>query len=237
MRWGAGLAILGVSVLAGLAATSGFGQVVSFLPRTAPTGRYGRVPTPPVQSAAGSPFPVEPTELPPWASNVLFSFVLGLAIVLAIWLIWRVLQLVQRGRRPMAKHATNQIALPVIDEAEVEEQLRVSIDQLRLGGSVDDAIIACWRRLEDLAADSGIERRPSQTSSEFTVDVLAQTRAEPADLTDLARLYRRAMFGRVAPDESARNEAIGCLQRLSAALTSPVAAGEAPAPDEARADA
>lgn len=213
--------VLGGSVLVGLAATSGFGDVVTFLPRTVPTGRYGQAPTPPVQSALDPGVNRDPVTPPGWVSNVLYSVLLALSIVLVCWLIWRVLQLVRQGRRPVAKAAVNQVSLPVLDEAQVEEQLRASIDELRLGGSVDDAIIACWRRLEDLAAASGIERRPSQTSTEFTVDLLAQTRAEASDLNQLARLYRRAMFDSQAPGEDARAEAIGCLQRISGALTAP----------------
>jgi hypothetical protein len=79
-----------------------------------------------------------------------------------------------------------------------------------------DAVVAAWLQLEEAAAESGLVRPPAQTPAEFTVTVLAATRADEAATLELLQLYHRARFSRhpVGPAEVAA--ATDCLTRISA---------------------
>ena len=79
-----------------------------------------------------------------------------------------------------------------------------------------DAVVAAWLQLEEAAAESGLVRPPAQTPAEFTVTVLAATRADERATLELLELYHRARFSRhpVGPPEVAA--AADCLGRISA---------------------
>jgi hypothetical protein len=57
-----------------------------------------------------------------------------------------------------------------------------------------DAVIAAWVALEEAAARSGVARQRAQTASEFTVQVLDATQANPASTRRLLDLYLAARF-------------------------------------------
>ncbi|MCC2333687.1 DUF4129 domain-containing protein [Cellulomonas wangsupingiae] len=58
-----------------------------------------------------------------------------------------------------------------------------------------DAVIGAWVAVETAAARTGVERDRAQTASEFAVDVLGATRADPAATRELLGLYLEARFG------------------------------------------
>ncbi len=79
-----------------------------------------------------------------------------------------------------------------------------------------DAIVAAWLAVEAAAASSGLPRKPAQTPTEFTTDVLSRTPADPAAVTGLLRLYHRARFSSQAPSAADVDEArrlLGVLAR------------------------
>lgn len=98
--------------------------------------------------------------------------------------------------------------------AEVVDEVLVTIER----GSTRDAIIACWLRLEDVAAAAGVGRRPAETAEELTARVLAAYRVDPATLARLADLYREARFSDHALGESERAEARSSLARIRSEL-------------------
>jgi hypothetical protein len=65
----------------------------------------------------------------------------------------------------------------------------------KVGGPPSDAVIAAWVQLEESAAETGVERRPHQTPTEFTAAVLAGQNADEQALRTLRTLYHRARFG------------------------------------------
>jgi len=90
----------------------------------------------------------------------------------------------------------------------------------RTGGPPSDAVIRAWLGLEESAADVGTERRPDQTSTEFTTDVLAAHDVDPAALTTLRSLYQRARFGEPATvTERDVDAAVTALDRIADTLT------------------
>lgn len=90
----------------------------------------------------------------------------------------------------------------------------------RTGGPPSDAVIRAWLGLEESAAECGTERRPDQTSTEFTADVLAAHDVDPGALTTLRSLYQRARFGE--PDTVTERDvdaAVTALDRIADTLT------------------
>ncbi|GEA85741.1 MULTISPECIES: DUF4129 domain-containing protein [Cellulomonas] len=57
-----------------------------------------------------------------------------------------------------------------------------------------DAVIAAWVALEQSAERSGVVRERAQTATEFTLDLLDTTRADPAASRTLLDLYLAARF-------------------------------------------
>lgn len=90
----------------------------------------------------------------------------------------------------------------------------------RAGGPPSDAVVRAWLVLEESAAESGTARRPEQTSTEFTADVLGAHDVDPAALRTLRSLYQRARFGQ--PDsvtEQDADAAAAALDRIADTLT------------------
>lgn len=85
-------------------------------------------------------------------------------------------------------------------------------------GEPRDAIVACWVRLEDVAAQAGIERRPSETSAELTERVLGTHWVSDERLDGLSRLYREARYSSHTMTEAARQRARAALEEIRAEL-------------------
>ncbi|ONI77727.1 hypothetical protein ALI144C_30210 [Actinosynnema sp. ALI-1.44] len=66
----------------------------------------------------------------------------------------------------------------------------------KIGGPPSDAVIAAWVQLERSAAETGVERQPHQTPTEFTAAVLTEQNADEEALATLRTLYHRARFGK-----------------------------------------
>jgi len=92
----------------------------------------------------------------------------------------------------------------------------------RAGGPPSDAVVRAWLVLEESAAESGTARRPDQTSTEFTADVLAAHDVDPAALRTLRSLYQRARFAESASatvTEADADAAAAALDRIADTLT------------------
>jgi hypothetical protein len=81
-------------------------------------------------------------------------------------------------------------------------------------GSPRNAIVACWLRLEKVAAEAGVPSDPSETSTEFTTRVLGALAFDPAMINGFAGLYREARFSRHELGEPARRAAVAALRSL-----------------------
>lgn len=163
-----------------------------------------------------------------WAT-FLARTLIGVAVVLAaVYLVRRALDLGRwlrnRGRRPpdddpepdgptallaQATSAAEAILSDVEDQRELLET-----------GTPRNAIVACWHRFEIQAADAGVPRRRSETSSEFTLRLLDLVDADLDAVAVLARLYREARFSDHDLGEPARDEARTALDALHRGLSS-----------------
>lgn len=81
-----------------------------------------------------------------------------------------------------------------------------------------DAVIAAWVALEDAAEGSGVVRDAAQTATEFTLDLLDATEADPDASRVLLDLYLAARFSEheIRPDDVTR--ARGALAAIGAGV-------------------
>lgn len=160
---------------------------------------------------------------PSWLSDLLLVLAGLVAVSVATVLVIVVVRIVRgvqwrprAGRRPTADDELAPDAVAAQLSAAVNETL-ATIER----GQTRDAIIACWLRLEDVAAQAGTERLPSQTAAEFTASVLGAHRVHPQPLTALADLYREARYSTHEMPDRARRQARGALELLRDDLARP----------------
>jgi hypothetical protein len=77
------------------------------------------------------------------------------------------------------------------------------------GGPPSDRVIAAWLSLEHAAMETGTERQPHETPTEFVGSVLAGHEVNREALDHLRRLYGRARFGVEGAMTDADAEAAG----------------------------
>ncbi len=150
------------------------------------------------------------------------SWLLPLAVVLAAvavvalswWLFRRYQQTAQERRR--ARDVRGSLVLPTTPEVPILRQgveaAQRSLDEI---ADPNNAVVAAWLALEDAAASSGVPRRPAETPTEFTVDVLRSTRADQAATRELLGLYHRARFSAAGVSRTDVNAASRCLAALA----------------------
>lgn len=171
--------------------------------------------------------------VPEWVSTLLAIALAALLVGTIVYVASRI-RTVQLNRRRKADKTPpgTYTELSEEDVADLEENFRTTVQRLRSGVDVDDAIVACWRQVEAVAERQGLARRPSQTAEEFTVDVLSGSRARREDMTTLADLYRASMFSTRTATEADREAAIACLEALSRDLVAVAPAAPAVATPE-----
>lgn len=177
----------------------------SFVTREAEEMPAGETPAAPAQPSS-----------PQGTSSAVATVLIVLGVILALvaaWVIYRM--------RKLARPAPT-----LAGEADEDEltatQVRAAFDDARAQLSTvieaHDAVIAAWLALERAIAAAGVRRRPSQTTLEFVVTVLATLQLDRSALDRLAHLYRRALFDDQPLAEPDRDEALELLDRLTANL-------------------
>jgi hypothetical protein len=162
--------------------------------------------------------------LPHWV-GVLFLTVLSvLAAALLALLIVHIVRVVRRMEwSERDKHPDKPDA--ELSPADLAKKLEAAVDEVLVQierGETNEAIIACWMRLEDVAAAAGTERRPAETSAELTARVLEEHQVSAGTLARLSELYREARFSAHALPDSSRDEARTALEQIRAELRSGV---------------
>lgn len=212
-----------VLVLASMGATSVWGPVVSILPFDPVPVETGPLPTMPVQTELpidldGEGMP-EPIQIPDWVGELVRAIAIAVVVALLAWLVAKVVRALRAPDMDKAAAAAGTaVEIPDIDEEEVTLSFEEALARLRSGVAVDDAVVECWRRLEQIASDSGVSRGPSETSEEFTTRILAHTSVDSAALERLASLYRQALFSTHVLTDADRDRAIDCIGQLAAQL-------------------
>jgi hypothetical protein len=81
------------------------------------------------------------------------------------------------------------------------------------------AVIACWVRLEQVAASAGTPRQPADSPTDLVTRLLAEHAVDAAVLAGFAEVYREARYATHVVDERMRGQARAALERLRAELT------------------
>lgn len=194
-----------------------YGQEESILPETPPVVSNTLPPDDrPVDVFEGVPEP--PVHLG-WLWS-LVALVLSLALGLAVLHVIRRHQLRDPASDPgSGDDEAGGVALLdglLPDLGELRSGVAGAAEELQAPARPADAVIAAWVALEASAGRSGVPRHPAATPTEFTVEVLDRTPAEPQAVRTLLALYLRARFGDerlTADDVATATEALSTLAR------------------------
>jgi hypothetical protein len=167
-----------------------------------------------VDTLPGADQPPARWRLPAWVGSLVrlaFVAVVGSFVVAA----WR--------RRPRWSGGALVAVAPagVGPTVEVGHHLAVDADAQRavlLEGAPRNAITACWLRLEDVVAATGLRRGVADTSTEFVRKVLAASTADADAINELAALFREARFSTHPMGERERMAALAALERVHRSL-------------------
>lgn len=228
------LVVLAVGLLTVLASASGTPWTVTDrfqLWGATPTSRQPAVTVSPQPAATRPPLPSSDTAS--LLAPLLWAALAVAVLALAFW-IWRVLPRPHQKAPPSTGLGADALGRPVEASAPALRQGLVSaqhlLDTVR---DPTDAVLAAWVALEQAAERSGVPRRPADTPTEFTVQVLSSTEADAAAVGTLLRLYHRARFSVGGVGPAAVTEARGCLDVLARSWSRFSATVE-PRPDELR---
>jgi hypothetical protein len=219
-RWWPLAAVLGLLGLTALAATRSKAQLDRIPPRTEEVITQVRKPTGSQATPAGGAGPAGDGAggLPDWVINaalVALAVLVVVALALVIWALVRD-QLRRTNRRGKRRQ-------PARNTPRTADDLVAALDAGLLDLSDTDldprrAVIACWLRLEQAAADAGTPRHPGDTPGDLVGRLLAEQQVDAGVLVDLAAVYRRARYASHTVDEDMRVDARAALQRLRADL-------------------
>jgi hypothetical protein len=157
-----------------------------------------------------------------WAGAALVGLVVAGFVVVVV-------QAVLRIRRSRRHHLAAVVLDPGLD-ADLEREARIPALLRGVGAAraslrehvvAGDAVIAAWMELEAAAHESGLDRHPAQTPTEFTATVLEATGADPDATGELLALYHRARFSNAPVAEVDVDRAGDCLARLAASWPTP----------------
>jgi len=105
-----------------------------------------------------------------------------------------------------------------IDPAALATAVARAEAHLAAAAEPGDAVVAAWVALEDEARLQGVGRRPAQTATEFTVELLTHSAAPAASVSVLRGLYHRARFTAHPVTSDDVVDARAALARIAAAL-------------------
>ncbi len=161
----------------------------------------------------------EDIEVHAWVRVLLFVLNIAFAVLVAALLVrYVVAPLVRRARARRLRGPREEVDFVALEPPQVvarallgdaAEQRRVLVE----GGSPRNAVVECWHRFESAAADAGFERRPWETSSEYTMRVLDVVDAYQPAVTALGDLYREARFSEHELSEDDRRIGAGRARR------------------------
>lgn len=140
---------------------------------------------------------------------LLAAFVITL-LVLAIWSLLTALR-----RRNRHRTSADETGLAAAAAAAAVARALPDLQRAVIAGSPRAGIIAAWIRLEQLAVDSGVSLRRSETPAELTIRVLDGLEVPGRWVLRLADLYREARFSDHPMTERDRAEAGTCLAQIA----------------------
>jgi hypothetical protein len=247
-------AMIGAAAVAASLATPGARSIpepeISFVaPRSAATGSLDTgagITAQPRSSRA-----VSTMEIPQWLQTVVgyICAVLGIAVFgYLTWLLIR-MALETRAKQPATPGNTDDVTMS--KRRAVLAAVDAGIAELASeDGDARSAVIACWVRLEEVAAAAGTPRSTSDSAADLVHRLLHAHQVSAPVLESLAELYRAARYGTHEIDPSMRARARHALSQLrdelarsrsgplehDAVLVGPAEAARRPRPSAPRPD-
>ena len=166
--------------------------------------------------------------IPDWLVRGGLTLLLGAAALLAILVIVRLVPRLERRRRPRRPEEEPVVYAPAMSPDRLARQVSHALADTLAAfrrGDREQAIIACWIRLEQIAEEAGFARHGSETSSELAERWLAQLPVSREPLLELAELCREARSSSHRLAESALVTARGALERLRREISTSASAG------------
>ena len=156
--------------------------------------------------------------LPRWLAD---AVIYGIGVVFAVVVLGVIVFVISqfwspaRGRRADF-HA---VAVPMTRREAVLAAVAAGIaDLARDDGDARSSIIACWVRLEQIAAAAGTERMAGESPSELVARLLHDHQVSANVLTSLAELYHSARYSSHTIDAAMRTQALAAFGRLRTEL-------------------
>lgn len=162
--------------------------------------------------------PKRPPVHPAGANHVVTLVLLALATLLALAiLVFVARRLKDRLHLPTWRRPPEEsLRLPgtPLDAEKVAAAVERAEQAVARPGAPRDAVVAAWVALEDAAGLSGVARDPAKTPTEFVVDVLDRTGADPRATRGLLAVYLHARFSADPVTASEVATAQACLGEL-----------------------
>lgn len=147
-----------------------------------------------------APTPSGEATASPWVTFVVLVLGTLVVVVLLLVLVRWLTQLLRAHLAPLATdESPPSVASDDVDDRWVpamQHGVRRATQELDDEQPPGDAVIAAWVALEHAAASGGLVRDRAETATEFTVDVLDATSADPAATRTLLDLYLAARYSR-----------------------------------------
>lgn len=156
---------------------------------------------------------------------VVITIMVGALVALAALVLFLLLRwlLVERVRRTaVLDRAASQPEDGDAAAAQVRDTLRAGLADLDAGGDPRRVVIACWLRLERVAARVGAARQVADTPAELVTRLLATHHVDDAALRRLAGAYRAARYAPSSVDDSLVETAREALREVDAQLVAGV---------------
>jgi hypothetical protein len=225
-RWWPLAAVIGLLFVISLAATRSAPQLDRITPRAAtPTTQAPLLP--PTRQPTATPTTETPVEaargLPDWIGTVTVVVLSVVVIAMIVILTWALMRDAARrrknrtGRRGPRRTGNTAEDLVAALDAGLEELSDTDRDPRR-------AVIACWVRLEQAAAEAGTPRHPGDSPTDLIGRLLAEQQVDAAVLAALMEVYREARYATHTVDDRMRQQARYALERLRADLGAEVTA-------------
>lgn len=164
--------------------------------------------------------PQQPWTENPWVNAVTMVAGVVLLVGFLLWAVGATRERRRAARESVVDDGDDELTLdPAQRAAVVTDHAAAQFEALR-GGTPRNAIVALWQELEDDVAGTGLSRRASETSVEFTHRFLAELRVDPGAAERLGALYREARFSTHELTEEHRAAAEQALSSLHASLGS-----------------
>ena len=177
-----------------------------------PEAETAQPPTP--ESAAPTLPPEAGFVLPGWVARLATALCAAFVLALLAALLWMLVRdrLSERRATLTAEPGAGQAPTP-------QAQIRAAVQEVL--ADLDDAdvdprraVIACWVRLEESAAEAGTPREPGDTSTDLVRRLLATHDVSATVLDGLAAVYREARYATHVVDAAMRDEARSALRQL-----------------------